>query len=386
MNIVFRPDFQGNSFSSQETPNLPPSFNYNLNSALPVAPRIVPSAVSVVPSKTVPLNFRPEAIPLSFSGKEPNPAPEFNYDLNDISPVTDKVTFPKNQSTNIAPTLTTAPDNIKPKDPHNSTPTNPTGLTNIFFKNLFSWTGGIPLQHFWVVKFNYNENFKKTFINYGASILSGGGDGCRWDNYNVNYIMKDLINSDSLQGTSIVGTDQFLQTGCYFARSVSVPGERVDSISVNAPSTGGLYFPPMLNKRQAPGSLRISFMETNASFVDLFLRPWVIMSSYLGSIGRNQTTSNYDNTLKLGTVEAIYYSKNQKINSNNGSEFVAVSQSTSNQNYSKDFTPIVRKKFTFKGVSPLSLASQENTHTGETLTLVPVDFIYDSYKVDTYYS
>ena len=256
-----------------------------------------------------------------------------------------------------------------------SKPNTDVSLVSKFFKNLGTWEGSIPLQHLWVVKFYFTNSFKTNFNSWFDKIISQG-ENLPWSQFDMGNI-NDIINDNSLQGENLASSD--IITGCYFARSVSLPGERTDMINPSIPGAGGLFFNNVLNKRQAPANLQVSFMETNASFVDLFIRPWSILSSYTGSVGR------VDN-LKVD-VEAIFYSKNNIVNYNkpaaNNARPIVFKKPIILDSH-EEIQVVPRKRFYFKSVLPVSTNSQEYTQTGESLQIRPVDFMYDSYKVSTY--
>jgi hypothetical protein len=263
------------------------------------------------------------------------------------------------------------------------------GLVSKFFKNLSTWEGSIPLQHLWVVKFYFTNTFKTNFNSWFNNIISKG-ENLPWGQFDMGNI-NEIINNNALQGEDLPNSN--IITGCYFARSVALPGERTDTLNPSIPGAGGLFFNNIINKRQAPSNLQVSFMETNASFVDLFLRPWSILSSYTGTVGRKDS-------LKVD-VEAIFYSKNNIVkfnnysNSDGANDVITVAKAPiygSVPKYTrsitldthKDVDLVPRKRFYFKSVLPLNVNSQEYTQTGESLQIRPVDFIYESYKVSTY--
>lgn len=266
--------------------------------------------------------------------------------------------------------------------------TSDTGLVNNFFANLNTWQGSIPLQHFWVVQFMFSSSFYTAFNKWYNNIFgSQSGDGLPWGSSLPTDAASMLVSAgqqNSFQGKQITNSSK-LVTGCYFARSINIPGEKIDILNPSIPGAGGLYFHNVLNKRQAPTNLQISFMETNASFVDLFLRPWSVLASHIGSIARDPT-----NSLKVN-IEATFYAKSQynskrnsggNINSESPKPYTRASVSKLPE--LSELEPQPRKKFLFEAAMPLTINNQEYTYVGEALQIRPVDFIYESYKVDTY--
>lgn len=105
-----------------------------------------------------------------------------------------------------------------------------------------------------------------------------------------------IVTSESFQTTN----------GCVFAQAIDLPGE---SLVVNP--EGNIMSNSLLRSYVGQGrnqfpAMRMTFLETNASFVDNFLRPWVIATGMFGLLAREPgDTKNYRTNLvcyKLGTL------------------------------------------------------------------------------------
>lgn len=157
------------------------------------------------------------------------------------------------------------------------------------------------------------------------------------------------------QGLNTLLARDYQQTkGCLFAQAVQIPGESVvanpEGLQLNGyirtTSGGG---------RNAFQNIQISFLETNVSFVDNVIRPWVVATSHLGFIAR-PGASNYRcniSVYKLGV-------------------------------YSNDTTPYVACKYNFYGACPIDVSGEEYNYTQ---TSAPVNreatFIYHYYTIET---
>jgi hypothetical protein len=153
---------------------------------------------------------------------------------------------------------------------------------------------------------------------------------------------------------TLLARDYQQTKGCMFAQAVQIPGESFvanpEGLQLNGyirtTSGGG---------RNAFQNLQISFLETNVSFVDNVIRPWVIATAHLGMLARTGE-DNYRCNLsvyKLGTVSA-------------------------------NTTPYVACKYSFYGVCPIEVTGEEYNYTQ---TSSPVNreatFVYHYYTIDT---
>lgn len=228
------------------------------------------------------------------------------------------------------------------------------GFVEDFFRKISDWSGAIPLQSFWVIIITFPNGLRSRLSDYISSYDhkpwtgTAGGAG-EYD----QSVFNELI-SESWQNS--VNSDYAY--GCFFARSISIPGEKTDTASVNVVNQG-LQFPSFIKGRSTQNELNVSFMETNDSFIDVVLRPWTIIGSYLGAVARPSSDS-----IK-GTIDAIFYGKTDP-----GDNLV------------------VRKAFRFDDVIPIDINSQEYTQAGDALINRPVKFLYSTYVEgnNSYYS
>ena len=75
-------------------------------------------------------------------------------------------------------------------------------------------------------------------------------------------------------------------TGCVFTRQVNLPNETVNA-SNEGLTYGGFLPPATASNREKYQNLSVTFLETNASFLDLIIRPWILSVGYYGLVARD---------------------------------------------------------------------------------------------------
>ena len=157
--------------------------------------------------------------------------------------------------------------------------------------------------------------------------------------------------------TAIVTTlgDDYQKTKCcLFAQAVQIPGEG-SVINPQGLQYNGFLQTNVGGGRNVYNGVQISFLETNVSFVDNVIRPWVIATAHLGMIAR-EGDLNYRTNMtvyKLGVL-------------------------------APERPPHVLQKFTFFGCCPIDVTGEEYNYTQVTS---PVNreatFNYHYYNVES---
>jgi len=160
-------------------------------------------------------------------------------------------------------------------------------------------------------------------------------------------------NIDKALDTLIIDEYQKIK-GCMFVQAVQIPGES-NQANPEGLQQNGFIRTTTGNGRDAFQNLQIVFLETNVSFVDNLIRPWVIATSHLGMIAR-KGPENYRcniSVYKLGVM-------------------------------SQDKPPFILQKYTFFGACPISVSGEEYNYTQ---TGNPVNrettFIYHYYNMES---
>jgi hypothetical protein len=154
---------------------------------------------------------------------------------------------------------------------------------------------------------------------------------------------------------AVLGEDFQKNKGCVFAQAIDIPGE---SIVVNPEGNimSNAFRRPYVGQgiNQLP-EMRMTFVDTNVSFADNFLRPWVLATGNFGMIARDRTdVKNYRTNITCYKLGA----------------------------YSSDKPPAVVLKITFFDACCISVANEElNYAPMSTPVMREARFIYNYYSV-----
>lgn len=151
---------------------------------------------------------------------------------------------------------------------------------NHFLRMLSTWSGSIPNQFMWMVLI---DRFPPAIQTSMLQHYEPTGDGGKIGN-NIDKNTR-TVTSAAYQRIG----------GCVFAQGVNVPGESmsVGYSNVTKPRgfIGGLY----TDRRADLQTMTLQFLETNTSFNDFVIRPWIILGSHLGLVARpNDVPENGD--------------------------------------------------------------------------------------------
>lgn len=162
----------------------------------------------------------------------------------------------------------------------------PFSYTENFLQNLEKWEFAIPMKFLWLVQIEHipetinAQNMWNT--NHAGPEVSTGNVASAGSNHKVWAID---------QGKSEITKDVFMAAGnknhgCILAQGVVLPGEtyQINDVAIN----NNMGFLPGKVGGNRPGNqeLTIQFRETNRSFPDLVLRPWIMLASHYGLVAR----------------------------------------------------------------------------------------------------
>jgi hypothetical protein len=142
--------------------------------------------------------------------------------------------------------------------------------------------------------------------------------------------------------------------GCVFASNVTIPQDSID-IKHEGLDYGGYQAPAVASNRMAYKDLSITFRETNSSFVDFILRPWLVTVGYFGLIARNDKDPK---KVKCTSLDVSFIGRT-----------------------GPDTSSIQRKIIRFFNVVPKNINSYRSSYTGLGMQEFTVDFAYDYYCV-----
>jgi hypothetical protein len=215
---------------------------------------------------------------------------------------------------------------------------------------LSNWSTTIALESQWFVSFNFGSvasttGLLKSNISDTLRNLEAGSSDTYWDI--KPSILNDLLAPKNQDTPSSL-------IGCVFVREVKLVGERIKAGNEGL-DYGGYQAPATTSGRQAYEKLRITFLETNSSFIDFVLRPWSILVGYYGLVARPDNSSKI---VKCPYIDIINIAK------------------------TGPKTPSIKRKITrFHNVAPISVTGLTNTYASEAIQTSSVEFVYDYYSV-----
>lgn len=140
---------------------------------------------------------------------------------------------------------------------------------------------------------------------------------------------------------------------CYFCRGVKVPGENMDlgTVKIGAEGMHRGYLPGIYAKgRQYENVLSTTFFETNISFIDHIIRPWIIRVTHQGLLAY---PINDIRNIKVN-LSVVWFSM-------------------------KDFG--IRKTYTYFSACPIKLSEADLSYQGEKIQTYTVDWAFNKYSI-----
>lgn len=207
---------------------------------------------------------------------------------------------------------------------------------------LGTWPTNLAMASQWFLQFTSLGDVAPLANNF-SNLLNNYENNAGW-NYDPNT--ANSLMSQTFQYTGNIG--------CAWAREVDLPGETINATHEGL-QYGGYQAPATANTRAAYKNLSITMLETNASFIDLILRPWAISVGYNGLVARDKSSPKY---VKCGQLDVVMLAKT---------------------GYGSPMAP--RKVYSFSNVAPISIPTESYSYMEDGLRTSPIDFIYDSYWV-----
>lgn len=148
-----------------------------------------------------------------------------------------------------------------------------TGRRLDYFINLLcQGTLAIPIQTNWAILIDFQEC---------PNLLPMIKEIAKEFEPSQNYIDNSILEVSQNKYQNIIG--------CVFAQAVRMPG---DSIQIERAGGGqGYASAPITAMRSFPQTLEIGFLETNISFTDFFIKPWLALVGYKGLVARSKQSS-----------------------------------------------------------------------------------------------
>jgi hypothetical protein len=211
-----------------------------------------------------------------------------------------------------------------------------------YLETLGKWPTSIALASQWLIHINFDG------IRGLMSNLQGAIKDREQSSWNINDNVTQKLIDGSLQYSDST------MTGCIFARQVSLPGDSI-SVSNQGLDYGGFMAPAVADTRGKYEPLSITLLETNASFLDFVIRPWLIMVGYNGLVARAPNSPKY---VKAPYINVVMYAK---LGAGNGMG--------------------IRKIYSFENAAPIGIGGETYSYAEEGLRYSDVKFAYDRYSI-----
>lgn len=143
-----------------------------------------------------------------------------------------------------------------------------------FMQVLEEWWSTPAMPYLWVVIFDI-----PTLLS--DSSMKQWGEDIGWGQWGVDKGIQQLH-------TKYEGAKNM--AGCMFAQSITIPGES-SKVEYVGPYNRGFTLGPIAYHRRQPLPLTINLLETNTSYADTIVRPWLILSDHYGMVARDDNTS-----------------------------------------------------------------------------------------------
>jgi len=211
---------------------------------------------------------------------------------------------------------------------------------------LGKWSTNNALPTLWFCTFHLDSvnclkgNLQNQLNAYESSL---GKSGWNISNNTVKYLIDGRLQyaSDSLMG-------------CVFAKEINLPPENIDA-GHSGLDYGGFMAPATISERSKYVNLDVTFLETNASFIDLILKPWSVLVGYNGFVARSK---NSPKGVKCNQCDICLLGK-----AGSGSNMV------------------IRKIYRFYNIAPINIGREMYSHTSDALKTTQASFVYDGYTI-----
>lgn len=208
-----------------------------------------------------------------------------------------------------------------------------------FLKSMESWVGTIPLRTQYIIFFDNFPSGLRTNVIQSLEPVQADKKGFDIDR------ARAVLTSYPFQGIN----------GCMFAQGASIPDDTFQTNHAEIANNMG-FIPGLVGQGRAKFSpLTINFRETNTSFVDSLVRPWVILGAHAGMVARPA-----DSTLNVKTnVTIVQYTRS----------FQKLSQ-------------VPRKVWKFYNCVPTSVDTRNLSYDAEALETYNTRWAYTHYSLE----
>jgi hypothetical protein len=204
------------------------------------------------------------------------------------------------------------------------------GLHQVFWDRLTKTSNTYALSQLWLV--GMDQANLLTILSFLHK---------HFEDYEPNWEIVDHIFS--LNDNWFVGSNYYL-----LARGVTFPGDSIEVSRTGVGQSGNIKGLIGTHRTDLP-MVNITFLETNQSFADLFLRPWAILTGHM---------SLRETELRMPEIELVCFQKDGFEN------------------------PLkVRKRVILKDAVPINIDNEEYNYTGDKIIDRQINFAYTKYII-----
>lgn len=198
---------------------------------------------------------------------------------------------------------------------------------------------GIPYSTQWMIHFDIPAGIAENLRSADTQVW-------RIINSSNTIIQAIETNSNDLQGNAL-------------AQAVTVPSEKLDfgRVGMESEYRGGFNQTPIIKSRNDNELLTIDFLETRNSFVDLVIRPWIIL---VGSQGLVPISDDPTDSIKT-ELWALFFDRGD-----------------SQQNTA----PAIRKKWVFHNAVPVSCDASTTDYQKNQIATNKTQWLYSHYTIE----
>jgi hypothetical protein len=225
----------------------------------------------------------------------------------------------------------------------------------------------------------YNSQIPYFLTNFLSKPETAIPKGAQWVLYfeGLNSIVDVVLrtlnerepeNWDIATLANKIGKNPIIQVdkGCLFAQAVEIPGESIIANPEGIQMNGFIRTTIGQGRGDYSTGIKIAFLETNYSFVDTIVRPWVITTGHLGMIARTDPQQQYRCNIvicKLGAIAGPILNKAGTV-------------------VEEGIGPVVLQKYTFFGACPIMISGEEYNYSPATGPVIrETTFVYNYYNV-----
>lgn len=202
---------------------------------------------------------------------------------------------------------------------------------------------GIPYSTQWMVHFDIPAIISNDLASAIADV-----DTEAWS---IESAMGNIIQAveathNQLQGNALV-------------QAVTVPGEKLDfqRIGIESDFRGGFQQTPIIKSRNDNDLLTLDFLETTTSFVDMVVRPWIIL---VGSRGLVPISDDPQESIKTN-IWAMFFDRGDALNNKE---------------------PTIRKKYIFHNAVPVACDASSVDFQKNSIAITKTQWLYTHYTIE----